>query len=73
MYTYGTVTLSFVPEGATLRWNEWGVALAGLANVYDEYDYTGFDFTVRVVLSVEGKGFLRGAAIATPQATPQAA
>ena len=71
-YTFGTVTLSFVPEEG-LQWKTWGLALSGLTDVFDKYEYTGFTFIIKDVFLRVGKGYLfNNAAIATPLATPQA-
>ena len=76
-YTFGSVTLSFVPE-AGLQWKTWGLALSGLTDIFDKYEYTGFEFMVKgTILRVGTGSLLNKAAIATPlattQATPQAA
>ena len=71
MYSSGSVTLTFDPA-ASLKWSTWGLALSGLTCVFDQYEYTGFNFTVGQNYRVAGRGSLLGAAIATPLATPQA-
>ena len=79
-YSFGSVTLTFVPA-ASLKWSTWGLALSALTRVFDEYEYTGYSFTVSDLYRPAGTGFLRGTPLttplttlqATPQATPQAA
>ena len=70
-YVFGSVTLNFYPR-PNLTWKTWNLALSAFTAIFD-YEYAGFSFTVNFGPSPVGTGFLRGAAIATPQATPQAA
>ena len=65
-YVFGSVTLNFIPQ-PNLTWKTWNLALSAFTGVFD-YEYTGFSFTVNFGLFPAGTGFLRGAAIATPQA-----
>ena len=72
LHIFGSITLNFNPR-PNLTWRTWNLVLSVFASIYDKYEYTGFSFKVDVALSPAGTGFLGVAAIATPQATPQAA
>ena len=70
-YVFGSVTLNLNPQ-SNLTWKTWNLILTAFTAVFS-YEYTGFSFTVDVGFSPAGTGSLRGAASATPQATPQSA
>lgn len=70
-YLFGSVNLKFDPR-PNLEWKTWNLALSVFASVFVEYEYMGFSFEVNDGFRPAGTGFLRGATIATPQATPQA-
>ena len=71
-YIFGSITLTLVP-GSSLTWSEWGLALSAFTGLFNQYEYTGFSFTLTVAHSPAGSGFLRGGTPSTPQTTPQAA
>ena len=71
-YIFGSITLTLVP-GSSLTWREWGLALTAFTGLFNQYEYTGFSFTVNVAYRPAGSGFLSGGTPPTPQTTPQAA
>ncbi len=70
-YALGRATLTFTP-GASLKWSTWGLLLSTFPELFNQYEYTGFSFTVWVAFRPAGIGSLGRAAPATSMETSQA-
>ena len=67
-YAFGSVTLTFTP-GPSLKWSTWGLVLAAFPELFKQYEYTGFSFTVNDAYRPAGTGILGRSAIANPAET----